>query len=106
MQKFSKESLCGVLIRMRLDQNVDHVAVLTHGPPQIPLLAVSSNQDLSQVPVVAQPSLSLLEFLSIIETEFRTRSADRFMRHDDSALGERIPGIPETKAEEIISPDR
>ena len=29
-QEFSKESLCGALITMRLDQNVDHVAVLIH----------------------------------------------------------------------------
>ena len=62
MQEFSEQSLCGALITMRLDQNVDHIAVLIHGAPQILLLAVDSNEDLIQVPVVTQPSLSSLQF--------------------------------------------
>jgi hypothetical protein len=57
-QESSKESLCGTLITMRLDQDVDHVAILIHGPPQILLLAVDSNEDLIQVPVVTEPSLT------------------------------------------------
>jgi hypothetical protein len=47
-QEFSKKSLCGALITMRLDQNVDHVAVLIHGAPQIPLLAVDRMKTLSK----------------------------------------------------------
>jgi hypothetical protein len=38
VQQSSKESLCGTLITMRPDQDVDHVAILIHGPPQILLL--------------------------------------------------------------------
>jgi hypothetical protein len=105
-QEFSKESLCGALITMRLDQNVDHVAVQIHGAPQISLLAVNSNEDLIQVPVVTQPSLSSLQFPSIIETEFLTPLPDGFIGHDDAALGEKILDIPETQAETMISPDR
>ena len=55
-----KESFCGPLIPMRLDQDVDHVAVLIHSTPQVMLLAVDSNKNLVQVPVVAEPSLSSL----------------------------------------------
>jgi len=57
-----KESLCRALITMRLNQDVDHVAVLVHGTPQILLLAVDSHEDLVQVPVVAQPSLTCFNF--------------------------------------------
>jgi len=32
-QESSKESFCGALITMPLDQNVNHVAVLVHGAP-------------------------------------------------------------------------
>jgi hypothetical protein len=52
---------------MRLDQDVDHVAVLIHNTPQIVLLAVDSNEDLVQVPVVAEPTVPL-------KTSFRTES--------------------------------
>ena len=57
-QEFSKASLCGALVTMPL--NVDYVAVLVRGAPQILLSAVDSNIDLVQVPVVAQPSLAAL----------------------------------------------
>jgi hypothetical protein len=61
---------------MRLNQNVDHVPVLIHGAPQIPLLAVNSNEDLIQVPVITRPSLSSLQFPNIIETESFTPLPD------------------------------
>ena len=32
-QESSKESFCSALITMRLDQDIDHVAVLIHGAP-------------------------------------------------------------------------
>jgi hypothetical protein len=105
-QEFSKKSLCGALITMRLDQNVDHVAVLIHGAPQIPLLAVDSNEDFIQMPVVAQPSLSSLQSPSIVETELLTPLTDRFIGYDDAALGEKLFDIPETQAEAMISPHR
>ena len=91
---------------MRLDQDVDHVAILIHGTPEILLLAVDSNEDLIQVPVVAQPSLSSLQFPSIVRTELLTPLPDRLIGHDDSALGEKILDISEAQAEAMISPDR
>jgi hypothetical protein len=91
---------------MRLDQNVDYVAVLIHGTPQILLLAVDSNKDLVQVPVVAEPALSSLQFPSIVRTEFLTPLSDRFIRHNDSALGEKILDISEAQAEAMVNPDR
>jgi hypothetical protein len=105
-QESSKESLCRPLITMRLDQNVDHVAVLVHGTPQILLLAVDAKEDFIQVPVVAQPSLSSLQFPSIAGTELLTPLPDRLIRHDDSALGKKILDIPEAQAEAMVSPDR
>jgi hypothetical protein len=43
-----EKSLGGALIMMPLDQNVDHVAILIHGAPQIPLLAVDANETSSK----------------------------------------------------------
>jgi hypothetical protein len=59
-QEPSKKPFCSALITMRLDQNVNHVTVLIHCAPQILLLAVDSYEDLVQVPVVPQPSLTSL----------------------------------------------
>ena len=57
-----EESFRNALITVRLDQNVDHVAVLIDGTPQILLSPIDSNQDLIQVPVVAQPFLCRFNF--------------------------------------------
>ena len=78
-QESPKESFCGPLIPMRLDQNVDHVAVLIHGTPQILLFAIDSNEDFIQMPLVAQPSLSSLQFASIDRTELLTLLPDRLI---------------------------
>jgi len=59
-QQSSKESLCGALIPMRLNQDIDHVSVLIHRPPQILLSPVDSNEHLIQVPMVAESSFSSL----------------------------------------------
>jgi hypothetical protein len=104
-QESSKESLCSALITLRLDQDVDDVAVLIHGSPQILLSAVDSNEDLIQVPVVAQSSLSSLQFASIVRTELLTPLPDRLIGHDDSALGEEILDISEAQAEAMVSPN-
>ena len=45
-QEFTKESFCGALITMRLNQNVDHVAILVDGTPQILLFTIDSNENL------------------------------------------------------------
>ena len=37
-QQSSIASFCGALITMRLDQNIDHVAVLIHSTPQVMLV--------------------------------------------------------------------
>jgi hypothetical protein len=91
---------------MRLHQNVDHVAVLIHGTPQILLLAVDSNENFIQVPVVAQPSLSSLQSPSIVRTELMTPLPDRLIRDDDSSLGQKILDVSKTQAEAMVSPDR
>ena len=105
-QESAKESLCRTLITMRLDQNVDHVAVLIHGTPEILLLAVDSHEHLVQVPVVAQPSLASLQFPSIVRTEFLTPLSNRLIRDNDSALGEKIFDISKAQAEAMVNPDR
>jgi hypothetical protein len=42
------------LIAARLNQDVDHIAVLIHGPPEIVLLSIDSNKDFVQMPFIRQ----------------------------------------------------
>ena len=92
---------------MRLDQDVDHVTVLIDGTPQVLLLAIESpDEDLVQMPVVAKPSLSSLQFPGIVRTELLTPAPDGLIGHDDSPLGEKILDISKAQAEPMVSPDR
>ena len=98
MQESSKESLCSSLITLRLDQDVDDVAVLIHGSPQILLSAVDSNEDLIQVPVVAPSSLLSLQFPGIVRTElliWSDLSSPRESAGGGSRIGEQSRGKTE-----------
>jgi hypothetical protein len=100
-----KESFRGALITVRLNQDVDHVPILIHGTPGILLLAVDSNEYFAQVPNIAEAALAPLQFSGIIRTELLTPESNRFIRDDDSALGQKILNISEAKAETMVSPD-
>src|SRR4029079_18395968 len=104
-QQPSKESLRGALITAPLNQNIDHVAVLIHGAPQILLFTVDSNEDFVQVPNIAEAALTPLQLSGIVRTELLTPNSNRFIRDDDSAFGEKILHIPEAQTEAMVNPD-
>jgi hypothetical protein len=104
-QQSSKESFCGALITARLNQDVDHVAVLVHGTPEILLLAIDPNEDFVQVPNISEAALTPLQFSGIVRTELLTPESNRFIRDDDSAFGQKILNISEAQAETMVNPD-
>jgi hypothetical protein len=104
-QQSSKESFRGALITARLNQGVDHVAVLIHGTPEILLLAVYSNEDFVQVPIITKAALTPLQFSGIVRNELLTPQSNRFVRDDDSPFGEKILEISEAQAETMVNPD-
>ncbi len=53
-QEFTEEALCGASIATRLDKDVDHIAVLIDGSPEILPLALDRDEELVQVPCVSQ----------------------------------------------------
>jgi hypothetical protein len=86
-QQSSKESFGSALIAMRLNQDVDHVALWIHGTPEILLLAVNSNENLVQVPHITETTLTALQLSGIVGTEFLTPQPNRLIRDDDSSFG-------------------
>ena len=100
-----KEPLGGALISTWLNQDVNHVAVLIHGPPKILLLAIDPHEDFVQVLDIAEAALAPLQLSSIVRTEFLTRMSNGFIEDHDSAFGEKILDISETQAETMIDPD-
>ena len=62
----TEESLGCTLIAARLQQNIDHVSVLINGTPEILLLAVESDEQLVQIPDVAEATLFPLQTLWVL----------------------------------------
>ena len=105
MQQSSEESFRGATITARLNQDVDHVAILIHGTPEILLLAVDSNEDFVQVPDIPEAALTPLQFSGIVRTKLLTPDSNRFIRDNDSPFGEKILDVSEAQAETAVNPD-
>jgi len=89
-------------LRPRLHQNVDRVAVFVDSPPQILLPPLDPDEQLVQMPPVAHAAPPTPQPTSIVEPERPTPLPNRFIRHDDSPLGEEIFDISKTQAEATI----
>ena len=53
LEQLTEESFGGVAVSTRLDQYIEHVAVLIDHPPQVMLGSVYANEHLVQMPLVA-----------------------------------------------------
>jgi hypothetical protein len=91
-QESSKESFGGALIAARLNQDVDHIAVLIHGPPEIVLLPIDSNQDFIQMPGVAGATLAPIQISGVAGTGLLTPDSNRFIRDDLKQNGLSVGG--------------
>jgi hypothetical protein len=101
------EEACGrPAIAPWLEEDVDHVAVLIDGPPQILLAPLDVHEEFVQMPGVAQASLPTPEDTSVCGTEGETPLPNRLIGHGDAPLGEEIFGISEAQTEPVVQPDR
>ena len=103
-QQLPEESDGRPPIAPRLDEDVDDVAVLVHGPPQILLPPVELDEELVQMPRVAHAAPAASQPASVVEPERPTPLPNRLIRHGDPAFGEEIFDISETQAEPVSRP--
>jgi hypothetical protein len=98
-QQSAKKPLGGTLITARLQQNIDDITILIHGPPKILLLAIDSDEEFVQIPGTTEASLVLLKMSGIVGSEFRAPPPDGFVRKNDSAFSQKIFHITEGQTE-------
>src|SRR4051794_11088995 len=79
----------GRVIAARLNQDVDHIAVLIHRPPQIVLLSIDSNKNFVQMPSVAEATLTPLQTSGTASVELLTPDSNR----NRTAFPRSVPGI-------------
>ena len=91
-------------IASRLNKNVDHVAILVNGTPEIVLATANPNEDFVQVPDVSPPSLLPPRPGCVFAAELLAPLADRFVGDFHSALSEKIFDISEAQRESVVQP--
>ena len=104
-QELAKESFGRLPIAPRLYEDVEHVAVLVHGPPQILLPPPDLDEQFVQMPGVALTAPAVPQPLRVVESERSTPVPNRLIGHGDTPFGEEIFDIPETQAETVVEPD-
>jgi len=89
-QQLTKEAFGSAFILAALYQDIQHVTVLIDGTPKILALALNQYGHLIKKPAVAAWSAPLSETLRIIKAESCAPLPNRFVRHDDIALGQQV----------------
>jgi hypothetical protein len=92
-------------IATRLDQNVDHIAVLVDRTPEILTLASNGDEELVQVPRVAQPTFSPLQPAGVIASELPAPLADGLVGDGDAPLRQEVLHVSQAQAKPEIEPD-
>ena len=88
----------------RLNEDVNHVSVLINRPPEIVALATDGDEELVQMPGVAEAALSPLEPTGVLAAELAGPLADRLVRNGHPALRQEILDVPEAQTEAMIEP--
>ena len=79
----------------RLDDFVEHIAVLINRPPQPVFLARDRDHDLVEVPDVAPARPLAFEATGVIRPKLQNPAPDRLVGHDDAALEQHLLDQPQ-----------
>ena len=105
LQQLAKKACGRPAVAMRLDEDIEDVAILIDSAPEIVPPSLDGDEDLVQVPSVAQSALSTREPASVCRTERDVPQPDRFVGHREAALGQAIFDIANAHTEAVIQPD-
>ena len=81
-EELAEELLRGLLVPAALHQDIQHVPVLIHCPPQIVMLALDRQKHLIHMPLVAGPGTAATELIGILLAKLAAPLADRLIGHD------------------------
>ena len=93
LQQLTEEAFGCPPITTRLDKDVDHVPILISGTPEILTPTLDGDEQLVQVPRIAEATLSALQRTRVLRAELEAPKPDRFVGNCDAALREEILNI-------------
>jgi hypothetical protein len=105
LEELAEELLGRPLVTPTLHQDVEHMAVLIHRPPQIVTRTTDREKHLVQVPLVAGPGAPTSELIDIRLSEFSAPLPDRLVGDDDATGEQELFHITVAETEPEIQPD-
>src|SRR5262249_38670519 len=85
-EQLAEELLRRSLVPPTLHENVQHVALLIHSPPQVVVLALDGQKHLIHVPLVTRPGAAATELIGIFLAKLTAPLANSLVGDDDSAF--------------------
>ena len=95
LEQESKEPGGCVAVPAGLEQDVDHVAVLVDGAPEVLALPANGHEEFVQVPSVAHGASAMAEAPRVGEAEGLAPLPDGFVRDEDATLREQVFDVTE-----------
>ena len=105
LQQPTEKSRGGMAISTWLQQDIDDLAILVDGPPEVLAPADDGNEQLVQMPRVAAEAGAPPEASSVGGAERLAPVPDGLVRHRDAALGQEILDVTEAEGEAVVEPD-
>ncbi len=104
LQQLTEEALGGFLIPATLNQNVQHVAILVHGSPQVMILATDLDEYFIEVPLVARAGTSSTQLISVCLAELQAPFSDRLIGNDNATHSHNLFDIAKAQSEAEVEP--
>jgi hypothetical protein len=105
LKQFAEECLGGFLVAPTLPQDIAHVAILIHGPPQIVTSALDREKDFIQVPRVPRSGTAAPQLIGMGLPECPAPIPHGFIGQADTAFYHQLLDISIAQAEAKVEPD-
>jgi hypothetical protein len=86
LEQFAEERFRGDLVAPALHQDIEHVPVLIHRPPQIMALTINGQKDLIEMPPIAWSRAATAQLVGILLAKLPAPFADGFVRYCDATF--------------------
>ncbi len=106
LEQLAEELLGGTLVPAVLDQDVEDMAILVDGAPEVMALPIDLEENLVEMPLISWSSTTAAELIRVRLAEFATPLPHRFVGHDDPTGEEELFDLSETEREAMVEPYR
>ena len=103
-KQLAEEPLGGFRVPVTLDQDIEDMAILVHGSPQIVALTVNAQKHFIQMPFIARPRASTPQLVGIGLPELPAPIPHGFVGQGDTAFAHQLLHVAIAEAEAEIEP--